>query len=639
MAGPSGVHQEHEISASDSSSSDEQQRKRRKVAEPSEWKKNVARTKRNKGEEYVSERTGKTMRARKIGAPCTCKEKCFEKVTMPVIEKLFKDFWALGNFDKQNYYLSKVIHSLVVKRRRKPARGGVLHRRHTVQYTVLRDKTEIVVCRKAFLSIFDVSDTRIRTVLEKESSTGTVQADRRGTTTHARAIAKSDIDVIKEHINTIPTVTSHYCRAKSRFKKYMAPELNRARLHALYLDFIHEKYPEKTPVKDWKYNQVFDKEFNIGFAPTKSDTCNTCTVLEGQINHYETNPTPAPSVTLEDLKQTLSQHKDLARKGQHLLTSFYDKHSGDEDTLGCCFDLQQTLPTPKLSTNVAYYKRKLWTYNLGIYNMKTRIGTMYVWDEVTARRGSVEIASCLTHWVENNHSDEVNLILFLDNCAGQNKNINMVLSLMRLIHQRKFFNITHNFLVPGHSMMPCDRQFGNIEKKLRLHDTIPTKHDYVRIIQSATKKGFKVVEVMQEMIRDIDVLQTKITKRKSNQLNFSDARRIVLDVSYSEGFKIQEDYEEDGSMHLVRLMPGKKKYDRKTFDLSLIDLPRKYDTPIRLAPEKVRDLKDLLIYIHPQEKANYFRDIIDKQERVPLSDPDSDSDDEGEVQDNVLDYA
>ena len=54
-------------------------------------------------------------------------------------------------------------------------------------------------------------------------------------------------------------------------------------------------------------------------------------------------------------------------------------------------------------------------------------------------------------------------------------------------------------------------------------------------------------------------------------------------------------------------------------------------SPIRLAPEKVKDLKDLLIYIHPHEKANYFRDIIDKQERVPLSDPDSDSDDDGEV--------
>ena len=264
---------------------------------------------------------------------------------------------------------------------------------------------------------------------------------------------------------------------------------------------------------------------------------------------------------------------------------------------------------------------------------------MYIWDEVTAKRGSVEIASCLSHWIEENHTDEINLVLFSDNCAGQNKNINMVLLLLRFIHQRKFFTITHNFLVPGHSMMHCDRQFGNIEIKLRRHDIIATKQDYIRLIQTATKAGFKVVEVTQEMVRDIDVLQTKITKRKSSQLNFSEARRIVFDVHYSEGYKLQKDYEDDGQLHPIRLMPGKRKYDKKLFDLSLVDPPRKYNTDIRLAPEKVKDLKDLLIYIYPYEKTLYFRDIIHKQETLSLTDSVDVYEEEGEIQDNVLDYA
>ena len=629
VAGPSGLQNPSETVQ------ERGRRKRRKVAEPSAWKKVMAKTKRNLGQEYVSEKTGKTVSGRKVGPPC--RDKCFDKVTMPVVKEIHKNFWNLGSYNEQNAYLGKLIRSNPVKRRRKPVVTAERFRRHTVSYFVLHEKKEIPVCKSGFLSIFNVGEKRIRTLLNKHSPTGTPVHDQRGKTAPAVKFSDEAVNVVREHINQLPAVGSHYTRAKSPHRKYLTPDLNVRKLYVLYQDYVHENYPDIKAVTESKYRAVFKEEFNIGFAPNKADTCNTCDVLSANITHYDSNP--SPSVPLAELQETLDEHKQLAGRGMQLLKDFRATYGEDEDVMGVCFDLQQTLPTPKLTTNVSFYKRKMWTYNLGIFNMKTQKSTMYIWDEVTAKRGSSEIASCLSHWLEENHGDETTLILFSDNCAGQNKNMNMVLCLLRMIHQRKFFQIEHYFLVPGHSYMPCDRQFGNIELCLRQRANIETKQDYVRLIKHAVSGGFKVVEPDQSQIYDFPALQKCITKRTSKDLNFKDARVIIFDFHYKEGYQIRGDYGEDTVLHKIRLQPGRaRSYNPQVFDLSRTVLRPKYSAPIPLAPEKLKDIGDLLMYIHPDEKAQYFRQIIAAQAELQQEDSDVDEDDGDEVEDNVLDY-
>lgn len=125
---------------------------------------------------------------------------------------------------------------------------------------------------------------------------------------------------------------------------------------------------------------------------------------------------------------------------------------------------------------------------------------MYVWDEVTAKRGSIEVASCLLKYITDhqNCEDETDVLLLSDNCAGQNKTINIILLCLRLLHQKRFCNISHVFLVPGPAYLPCDRHLGNVETKFQKYAHICTKHEYVWMMKDATDEGFHVVEMSQQ---------------------------------------------------------------------------------------------------------------------------------------------
>ena len=51
-----------------------------------------------------------------VGAACG--DGCFDTVTMPIINILHQQFWAIGDFGLQNAYIQKNVHLMPSKRRR-----------------------------------------------------------------------------------------------------------------------------------------------------------------------------------------------------------------------------------------------------------------------------------------------------------------------------------------------------------------------------------------------------------------------------------------------------------------------------------------------------------------------------------------
>ena len=631
-------------SASGEGSGEGELRTRKQGPKPSEWKQNVARERRNLGQEYVSRTSGKVVKKRNVGEPC--KDGCFTMVGMDNIRVIHSDFWKLGNHDLQNAYIQKMVKVEKVKRHRvREARGGrgarggggeaarvISRRSFTRSYTVSCGDVRFSVCAVAFRNILGVTDKRVRVAVQAVTATGATRPDQRGRHKPAHAMDDTRKGLVVRHIKSFPTVSSHYTRAKSPHMRYMETNMTIQKMYRLYREWLYDLDVTQKPVKLDYYRRVF-RGFRIGFKPPSTDTCSKCDRLKVQLDGCQ------DTITKQRLQDELDDHLRLAREGMAVLSDL--AKDDDPDTRCICLDLQQTLPLPRLSTSVAYYKRKLWVYNLCIHDLKKNESKFYLWDETNGGRGSAEIASCLDKWIEAEYreADFSTLKVVSDNCSGQNKNLNIILFYLREIHSKRLQSITHNYLVPGHSYMACDRAFGNIEKHIRKVGCIYDFQGYVKAITLSVVSMYKVIAMRHTDFLNFDLLQKQVTVRKPKApFSFQDARSFELRLKYPEGYFVNMSYS-GGNWGAVRLQKGKNRWRRDLFDLSSAPLPVKYPTYRALQPGKTEHLKQLLAYI-PHQFTRYLEYIIRQQSNLQHQHDTSEDDEENlhyDIDEEVVD--
>lgn len=127
----------------------------------------------------------------------------------------------------------------------------------------------------------------------------------------------------------------------------------------------------------------------------------------------------------------------------------------EEAKLGNChlleFDLEAVRCCPKSGSKAIFYKRRLAVYNLTIYNVSSLRAINYMWHEGIAKRGSIEIASCMYLHLQNIANNKP-VFMFSDTCGGQNRNVNFCAMLLYAVHKFDIPGITQHFFEPGH---PC----------------------------------------------------------------------------------------------------------------------------------------------------------------------------------------
>ncbi|KAL4083738.1 hypothetical protein QTP88_029054 [Uroleucon formosanum] len=466
----------------------EPKRPKKVIPKPLHWKANVRKEKRNSGQEYTT-RKNKVVPRRKMKPPCEdkCRLHCNSKFTEIERQTIFEEFWAMGDIEKQRHYIIKATKTVTPKYRY--VRADATCNRSNNQAFYLKcgvDSENIRVCKYFFMATLDITIRMIRTTLDKQSETGAIDSDHRGRKVGKGVLEDSLTQSVKDHINSIPRIESHYLRAQSTREFIEGGKT----LTQLYRDYkALSEANNKSFVKESMYRYIFNTQFNISFFTPKKDQCEECESNKNNDNEQYDNTS-----FLKHLEE-----KHLAREEKEV-----DKKRSSIELICAVYDLQAVLTVPRGDVSVFYYISKVANYNFTVCEIQSMEAFCYLWHEGEAHRGPNEIASCLFKFIQKKSEERTNdfeIIFYSDNCGGQNKNkfiIGLYQYALKVFPNLK--TITHKFLIRGHTQNEGDSVHSVIEKQIKLSlksSPIYTAYQYAQIIRDSKKKApfFKVEEL------------------------------------------------------------------------------------------------------------------------------------------------
>ncbi|XP_028178546.1 uncharacterized protein LOC114365984 [Ostrinia furnacalis] len=469
---------------------------RRRLRDESSWKVNKNKKLKNSGKRYHSIKTNKERSGKVMGDPCTCKNKCTEKIDNIVRMSAFETYWKLGDHERQWDFILRYVKT-------KPTRVVVLNttrpRTQTLIYSLpARNGIDLVtVCKKMFLQTLDINDRTVFTALLKQQ-TQTITDLRGHHTNRQNKIPQETTQSVIDHINLFPRKESHYLRKQTQ-REYLDEKLNCAKMYRLYVDWMKDNpayLNVKAATERWYYH-IFSTQFNIGFFKPKKDRCETCSLYE-----------EADSERKEQLKTDYELHL----KNKELIRQIKDEEKKTSDATTktvACFDLEKVLSLPQSEVGIFHYKRKYPVYNFTIYNILTKSGYCYVWHATIAKRGANEIASCLWSYLQDEADKGITEVSFYsDNCSGQNRN-RFVFALYVHASITLKLKITHRFLQKGHTQNEGDSMHSCIEKSKKNH-VLYVPDEIYAIIRNAKVQGqrYNVKEMRQDNFLDFKKLIT-----------------------------------------------------------------------------------------------------------------------------------
>ena len=267
---------------------------------------------------------------------------------------------------------------------------------------------------------------------------------------------KVDHEIIRQHINSYNPSISHYSRGNAPSRRYLNPDNT---VKQMWVDFA-----EKNPAGGGYqiYFNVF-QEVNIGFSRPSADDCEICLIYEEHINNEDVNGDvlkqgrrPYNEDMNEDvLKQGRSdnallgqeinvQHEKMscnicvshaAHRQKYTDARFEYQREKDPEAVYFTADMQKVIVLPKLTTKAQFFVSRLVTFNETFASMNSEFPDYCIlWHEAISGRNACDVASYMKLSEIIVQQDSRDVVIWADNCSGQNKNWFLFTSIVQCVN-------------------------------------------------------------------------------------------------------------------------------------------------------------------------------------------------------------
>lgn len=423
----------------------------------------------------------KDKRQKKLTLKPGCGEKCPMQCRAQFTEdrrlELNAEFWTLP-WAHRRAYIRQRTQKIAVKRSR--VKSGTSRRSNTYQYNLPNEFGEnILVCKKMFCDVLNVSDKSIRNSLDA----GSTLEDLRGKHQHPEHAV--DHNEIKAHIERYHPCVHHYRRAHAPLRRYLPSDIK-------IVDMHKEFNENKSSQISYSLFQKIFKEMNISMAKLGNEECEMC---QGYFVHAKDNTNCSPSCKICETYKSHKEKADIARAAYQFDAAL--PYSEAQRIVS--IDLQKVIMLPRMEMfKTVLFTRRVCLFNETFANVGQKRGKhgskrnmAFVWHEGIMGRKDEDIASTFWQFI-NEHRDSRTLTFWLDNCAGQNKNWTLFTVLLTAVNVNNFEvqKITLKSFESGHTFMSADSAHAEIEEAMKVKKQVFDFRDFVECVETTSCKAF-----------------------------------------------------------------------------------------------------------------------------------------------------